>query len=71
MVKDQLCAVDIYGRKLCEIANIAPSRLGGSTMVHILTKAQVASKDAQALSQRAIQTIGAVPPESKAEAKQP
>jgi putative methanogenesis marker protein 7 len=48
-VIDQLCAVEIYGRRLCDIATIAPSRLGGSTMVRILTKAQVASRDVRAL----------------------
>jgi putative methanogenesis marker protein 7 len=46
-VKEQLCGIDIYGRRLCDITTISPSRLGGSTMVRILTKAQVASKDSR------------------------
>lgn len=47
-VREQLCGVDVYGRRLCDIATISPSRLGGSTMIRILTKAQVASRDANA-----------------------
>ena len=39
--------LDIYGRKLRDIATLAPSRLGGSTMIRILTKAQVASREAK------------------------
>jgi putative methanogenesis marker protein 7 len=53
-IKDQLCVVDVYGRKLCDIATISPSRLGGSTMVRILTKAQVASRDARAALQSSV-----------------
>ena len=71
-VKDQLCAIDIYGRKLCEITTIAPSRLGGSTMVHILTKAQVASRDLRSLGERAAKTtLDLDQPERKAEVKLP
>ncbi|HTY46238.1 MAG TPA: methyl-coenzyme M reductase family protein [Methanomassiliicoccales archaeon] len=44
---EQLANVDIYGRKLGEVTTISPSRLGGSTMIRILTKAQVASREAQ------------------------
>ena len=43
--REMLEGVDIYGRKLKEITSISPSRLGGSTMIRILTKAQVASND--------------------------
>ncbi len=71
-VKDQLCGVDIYGRKLCDIATIAPSRLGGSTMVHILTKAQVASKDLKLQGERAVRTTeGLAPRSDPAEARRP
>jgi len=64
-VKDQLCDVDIYGRKLCDISTIAPSRLGGSTIVRILTKAQVASKDAKVLVDRATEPMTALGTGSK------
>jgi len=43
--REMLEGVDIYGRKLKDITRISPSRLGGSTMIRILTKAQVASND--------------------------
>ncbi len=43
---EQLANIDIYGRRLSEVTTISPSRLGGSTMVRILTKAQVASREA-------------------------
>jgi putative methanogenesis marker protein 7 len=46
--KELLGGVDVFGRKLSDISLISPSRLGGSTMIRILTKAQVASKDAKA-----------------------
>jgi putative methanogenesis marker protein 7 len=48
--RELLEGVDIYGRKLSEVTTIAPSRLGGSTMIRILTKAQVASKEAHAIA---------------------
>jgi putative methanogenesis marker protein 7 len=70
-IKDQLCAVDVYGRNLCDITTIAPSRLGGSTMVHILTKAQVASKGAKAKGVAAKATATPVPPGKQAEVKRP
>lgn len=47
--REMLEGVDIYGRKLKEITSISPSRLGGSTMIRILTKAQVASNDTLAV----------------------
>jgi putative methanogenesis marker protein 7 len=69
-IKDQLCAIDVYGRNLCDITTIAPSRLGGSTMVHILTKAQVASKDAKAVGVAKAAAIPG-PPGKQAEVKRP
>jgi putative methanogenesis marker protein 7 len=69
-IKDQLCAVDVYGRNLCDITTIAPSRLGGSTMVHILTKAQVASKDAKAVGVAA-KAAAILGPRKQAEVKRP
>ena len=47
--REMLEGVDIYGRKLKDITRISPSRLGGSTMIRILTKAQVASNDTLAV----------------------
>lgn len=46
--RQALGEVDVYGRKLRDISVITPSRLGGSTMIRILTKAQVASRDESA-----------------------
>jgi len=46
-IKELLEGIDIYGRRLSEITSISPSRLGGSTMIRILTKAQVASKESK------------------------
>ncbi len=47
---EQLANVDIYGRRLGDVTTISPSRLGGSTMIRILTKAQVASREAHAVA---------------------
>ena len=52
--KEMLGNVDVFGRKLSEISTIRPSRLGGSTMIRILTKAQVASKDAKAAAAQGV-----------------
>jgi methyl coenzyme M reductase subunit C-like uncharacterized protein (methanogenesis marker protein 7) len=46
--RELLSGVDVFGRRLGDISIISPSRLGGSTMIRILTKSQVASKDAKA-----------------------
>jgi putative methanogenesis marker protein 7 len=43
--KEMLGNIDIFGRKLRDLTVIAPSRLGGSTMVHILTEAQLQTRD--------------------------
>ncbi len=43
--KDILGDIDIFGRKLKDLTTISPSRLGGSTMVRILTIAQLQTRD--------------------------
>ncbi len=43
--KDMLGDIDIFGRKLRDLTTIAPSRLGGSTMIRILTMAQLQTRD--------------------------
>ncbi len=43
--KDMLRDIDIFGRKLGDLTTIAPSRLGGSTMIRILTTAQLQTRD--------------------------
>jgi len=45
--RELLQNVDVFGRKLGEVTTIRPSRLGGSTMIRILTVAQVADLDAK------------------------
>ena len=45
--KDQLSAVDVYGRRLGDIATLSDSRLGGSTLLKIMTRAEVENHDAQ------------------------
>lgn len=45
--KDQLCAVEVYGRRLGDIANLSDSRLGGSTLIQIKTQAEVEFQDAK------------------------
>jgi len=41
--KDQIAAVEVYGRRLGDIADISDSRLGGSTLIKIKTRAEVES----------------------------
>ncbi len=43
--KEMLGNIDIFGRKLRDLTVITPSRLGGSTMVRILTAAQLQTRD--------------------------
>ncbi|NLT36990.1 MAG: methanogenesis marker 7 protein [Methanomassiliicoccus sp.] len=45
--KEQLSAVDVYGRRLGDIATLSDSRLGGSTLIKIMTRAEVDYHDAQ------------------------
>ncbi len=45
--KDQLHDIEVYGHKLGEIATITDSRLGGSTLIRIHTRAEVSEMDAQ------------------------
>ncbi len=45
--KEQLGAVEVYGRRLDEIATLADSRLGGSTLIRIRTRSEVEYRDAQ------------------------
>lgn len=44
--KEQLSAVEVYGRRLDEIADLSDSRLGGSTLIRIKTRAEVDYQDA-------------------------
>jgi putative methanogenesis marker protein 7 len=43
--KDTLSDIEIYGRKLGEIANIRDASLTGSTLIEILTKCEVEDRD--------------------------
>jgi methyl coenzyme M reductase subunit C-like uncharacterized protein (methanogenesis marker protein 7) len=43
--KEMLGDIDIFGRKLRDLTTITPSRLGGSTMVRILTMAQLQTRE--------------------------
>ncbi len=43
--KEMLGDIDIFGRKLRDLTVITPSRLGGSTMIRILTTAQLQTRD--------------------------
>jgi putative methanogenesis marker protein 7 len=45
--KDELAALDIYGRRLGEVSIITGSRLGGSTLIRLLTRSQVTAADAK------------------------
>ncbi|HVO78054.1 MAG TPA: methyl-coenzyme M reductase family protein [Methanomassiliicoccales archaeon] len=45
--REAIANLDIYGRRLGDVSTIRPSRLGGSTMIRILTRAQVADADAK------------------------
>jgi putative methanogenesis marker protein 7 len=49
-VKDALAGLDIYGRRLGDVSIITTSRLGGSTLIRLLTRSQVAASDAKAES---------------------
>ena len=42
---DQLAAVEVYGHRLGDIASISNSRLGGSTLNTIKTRAEVEALD--------------------------
>ncbi|KQM11549.1 hypothetical protein AOA80_07630 [Methanomassiliicoccales archaeon RumEn M1] len=42
--KDQIADVEVYGRRLGDIAEITDSRLGGSTLIRIKTRAEVESR---------------------------
>ncbi|NLK25849.1 MAG: methanogenesis marker 7 protein [Euryarchaeota archaeon] len=41
--KDQIAAVEVYGRRLGDIASISDSRLGGSTLIRIKSRSEVES----------------------------
>jgi len=43
--KDKIADLEIYGRKLGEIAEIRPSRMEGSVLIKIKTRSQVESED--------------------------
>lgn len=41
--KEQIAAVEVYGRRLGDIAHLSDSRLGGSTLIRIKTRSEVES----------------------------
>jgi len=43
--KDQIAAVEVYGHRLGDIAQISDSRLGGSTLIKIKTRSEVEDHD--------------------------
>jgi methyl coenzyme M reductase subunit C-like uncharacterized protein (methanogenesis marker protein 7) len=43
--KDKIAELEIYGRKLGDIAVITPSRMEGSVLIKIKTRSQVESED--------------------------
>ncbi len=45
--KNQLAAVEVYGHRLGDIATISSSRLGGSTLIKIWSRAEVEAMDAR------------------------
>ncbi|MBI0584180.1 MAG: methanogenesis marker 7 protein [Methanomassiliicoccus sp.] len=46
--KDQIAAVEVYGRRLGDIARISDSRLGGSTLIRIKTRSEVEDHEKRA-----------------------
>jgi putative methanogenesis marker protein 7 len=45
--KDQLASIDIFGHKLGEVTAISSARIGGSTIMKILTKSEVEAREAR------------------------
>jgi methyl coenzyme M reductase subunit C-like uncharacterized protein (methanogenesis marker protein 7) len=45
--KDQLANIDIFGHKLGEVTAISSARIGGSTIMKILTKSEVEAREAR------------------------
>jgi methyl coenzyme M reductase subunit C-like uncharacterized protein (methanogenesis marker protein 7) len=45
--RDQLASIDIFGHKLGEVTDISGSRIGGSTLIKILTKSEVGAREAR------------------------
>jgi methyl coenzyme M reductase subunit C-like uncharacterized protein (methanogenesis marker protein 7) len=43
--KDQIAAVEVYGHRLGDIAELSDSRLGGSTLIRIKTRSEVEAQD--------------------------
>ena len=43
---DQIAELEIYGRKLGDIARITGSRMKGSTLIRIMTECEVKARDA-------------------------
>ncbi len=52
--KDQIAGVQVYGRKLGDIARIKDSRLGGSTLIKIKTMSEVMAEDAKHADQKTL-----------------
>ncbi|MEM0449539.1 MAG: methyl-coenzyme M reductase family protein [Methanomassiliicoccales archaeon] len=48
--REDICNLDVFDRKLCDIATITPSRLGGSTLIKIMTKSQVETRTTLSLN---------------------
>ncbi|MDD1767858.1 MAG: methanogenesis marker 7 protein [Methanomassiliicoccales archaeon] len=45
--KDQLAGIDIFGHRLGDVSRISGARIGGSTIIKILTKSEVDARDSK------------------------
>jgi methyl coenzyme M reductase subunit C-like uncharacterized protein (methanogenesis marker protein 7) len=45
--RDSLADIEVFGRRLEEVATISGARIGGSTLIRILSRSEVQARDAR------------------------